>query len=291
MLDQGKQQTPDLDCALNPAYISPTSHAPRKYRSRCAFRSDLLGPISAAASLKFAIDAVKPLLKSALASKPNALIWDQVYDAVVEHTPPHRPIASFLQQTPWLRNTSSFANSSEHDKYVDDVLKEELGLSVLQAVCGMQRSAVCGRLEGRPNDASQDDVLSWSASFGDKLATSAGSHESNLTNPSADKALTAWLDLGKYSGDVLAAQNTRGSVLSLTICRFLMRYGHLIGSGILLVIKDPWRYPERDEEEGELLREATVEGIVNAASYYHPEMDQIDGADDDIRNNVQHSPL
>jgi len=38
---------------------------------------------------------------------------------------PHAGAA--LQQTPWLRNTSSFANLSEHRKYVDLVLKEELG--------------------------------------------------------------------------------------------------------------------------------------------------------------------
>jgi len=32
-----------------------------------------------------------------------------------------------MQQTPWLRNTSSFANSSEYRKHIDDVLREELG--------------------------------------------------------------------------------------------------------------------------------------------------------------------
>lgn len=48
------------------------------------------------------------------------------YNAVTGTTSPLRPVASSLQ-TPWLRNTSSFANSSEHRKYVDDVRKEELG--------------------------------------------------------------------------------------------------------------------------------------------------------------------
>ncbi|KAL7755607.1 hypothetical protein ACKLNR_014134 [Fusarium oxysporum f. sp. zingiberi] len=55
---------------------------------------------------------------------------------------------------------------------------------------------------------------------------------------------------------------------------------------MLLVIKDSWQYPERDEE-GELLREATDKGVVNLARYYHHETVQIDGADDDIRNNVR----
>ncbi|RYC79020.1 hypothetical protein BFJ63_vAg18101 [Fusarium oxysporum f. sp. narcissi] len=369
---------------------------------RGTLRSDLLRPISAAASHEFAFDTVEPFLKSAPASKSDAFIWYQTYDAVVGHTPPNRSIASFLQQTPWLRNPSTFANSSEHGKYLDDVLQEEL----------------------RSMDANQYDVLSWSANFSDKLATSAGSHESCLThyhrrrplvqpnkptegytaerrldtsfvkdlsagqdsrcrwsqisvpgqlksNPPTDKALTAWLDLGRYSGEVLVAQNTRHSVLSLTICRSLTRVwvfawlrgiaseqfdmnkmdvslcprnwlpldeqkaarvrlddyhckpvaihqgrlewfdraghhrqGHAADTlhswlsddilespfwrmtGILLVIKDAWRYPDRDEE-GELLREATVEGIVNMVSYYHHETVQIDGADDDIRNNVR----
>ncbi|KAH7146960.1 hypothetical protein B0J13DRAFT_414029, partial [Dactylonectria estremocensis] len=76
----------------------------------------------------FAFDRVKPLLKSALADEANdALIRDQVYNIITESTPPPQPVASSIQQTPWLRNTSSFANSSEHCKYTDDVLKEELG--------------------------------------------------------------------------------------------------------------------------------------------------------------------
>ncbi|EOO04241.1 putative protein kinase-like domain protein [Phaeoacremonium minimum UCRPA7] len=75
----------------------------------------------------FDFDRIRPLLNAVLANKPDSKIWDKVYNAITESTPPPRPIASSLQQTPWLRNTSSFANSSEHRKYVDDVLKEELG--------------------------------------------------------------------------------------------------------------------------------------------------------------------
>lgn len=44
-----------------------------------------------------------------------------------------------------------------------------------------------------------------------------------------------------------------------------------------LVIKDSWQYPER-EEEGELLREATSNGVVNVARYYHYEAVRISGA-------------
>ncbi|GKU12502.1 unnamed protein product, partial [Fusarium langsethiae] len=88
-----------------------------------------LSRLNAAVNLDdFDLHRIKPLLRLTLADKPDdALIWNLVYDAVTESTPPPRVTASSLQQTPWLRNTSSFANSSEHRKYVDDVLKEELG--------------------------------------------------------------------------------------------------------------------------------------------------------------------
>ncbi|KAH7234023.1 uncharacterized protein BKA55DRAFT_544480 [Fusarium redolens] len=140
------------------------------------------------------------------------------------------------------------------------------------------------------------------------------------SNPSADKASMAWLDLGRHAREVLVAQNTRRFVLSFTICGSLMRvwaFDRLRGialelsltlrkmgriiidemmqrapcvagrattcwkahsegrSEILLVIKDSWQYPERDEE-GELL-----------PKYYHHETAQIDGADDDIWSNVR----
>lgn len=54
----------------------------------------------------------------------------------------------------------------------------------------------------------------------------------------------------------------------------------------LLVIKDSWQYMER-EEESELLREVTDQGVVNMARYYHHENVQIGGVDDDIQSNVR----
>ncbi|KAI0838489.1 hypothetical protein F5Y06DRAFT_268211 [Hypoxylon sp. FL0890] len=75
----------------------------------------------------FDVGRVKSLLRAVVAKESDEEIWAQVYHAVTESTPPPRPIASALLQTPWLRNTSSFANSSEHRKYLDAVLKEELG--------------------------------------------------------------------------------------------------------------------------------------------------------------------
>ncbi|RYP37700.1 hypothetical protein DL767_002811 [Monosporascus sp. MG133] len=78
-------------------------------------RSDLLRLISNVTSDDFDFDRVKPLLRVALANNPdNAIIWNHVYSAVSEATPPPRPIASSFQQTPWLHSTGGFANSSEY---------------------------------------------------------------------------------------------------------------------------------------------------------------------------------
>jgi hypothetical protein len=230
-------------------------------------------------------------------NRDDALIWDQVYNAVTESTPPPQLIPSSFQQTPWLRNTNSFANSSEHRKYVDVVLKEELGPmyvglcnfheTFLRGVADLETASKavfkkCG--EGRnplyrkgwsgwPEDANQDDVLGWFADLCEQLAELAGDHRPKATrprplaqpnkpvqgstaerkldigfvsnsqagkdsrchwsqilipgelksNPSADTASKAWLDLGRYAREVLAAQDTRRFVLGFTICGSLMR--------------------------------------------------------------------
>jgi hypothetical protein len=192
------------------------------------------------------------------------------------------------------------------------------------------------------------------------------------SNPSADTASKAWLDLGTYAREVLAAQDTRRFVLGFTICGSLMRIWEFDRLGGLaseqfdinedgrqlvltvlgflwmsdeelgfdptiktehgqrfieikrngsterlviekvmqrarciagrattcwkaysegcpqkpLVIKDSWQYTERDEE-GELLREATAQNVVNVARHYHHETIQIHGVDDDIRSHIR----
>lgn len=65
-------------------------------------------------------------LLGAVLNELDEFIWNKVYDAVIESNLPFRP-ASSIQQALWLYSTSSFANSTEHRKYVGDVLKEELG--------------------------------------------------------------------------------------------------------------------------------------------------------------------
>ncbi|KAL2888932.1 kinase-like domain [Ceratocystis lukuohia] len=171
-----------------------------------SLRMDLIRLKSAVASTDFNFDRVKPLLKSVLADETDdTLLWDQVYQAVTEPTPPPRLVASSIQQTPWLHNTSSFANSSEHRKYVDDVLKAELG-SIYVGLCKFHETYfgnVAG-LEtasetffkqcqegsnplfdegwsGWPKDAKQDDVLSWFADFTEKLSIFAEGSKSTST--------------------------------------------------------------------------------------------------------------
>ncbi|KAH7303034.1 hypothetical protein B0I35DRAFT_365665 [Stachybotrys elegans] len=415
---------------------------------RGTVRSDLLRTISAAASGDFDFDRIKPLLKLALCdNSSDALIWDYAYDLFTESTPPPRPIASSLQQTPWLHKTSSFANSSEYRQDVDRVLSTELG-PLYVGLRGFYE-VYFGRVEGLetaskavfdkctegsdplfnegwsgwPQNANQDDVLSWFADLCEKLTAFAqgcmpkpvnqrrpvaqpnkpiqGStgdrkldvgfvddpragkdtrcHWSHIlvpgelkSNPSADTASKAWLDLGTYAREVLAAQDTRRFVLGFTICGSLMRIWEFDRLGGLaseqfdineegqklvftilgflwmsdeqlgfdptiktehgqrfieikrnglterliidevmqrsrciagrattcwkahlegypqkpLVIKDSWQYPER-EEEGELLRQATAQNVVNVARYYYHEIVQIHGTNDDVRSHIR----
>ncbi|KAK7398159.1 hypothetical protein QQX98_012466 [Neonectria punicea] len=402
---------------------------------------------AAIATDDFDLDHVQPLLKQAINEADDSAIWDQVKSAVAETTPPPRPIPSSIQQTPWLRNTSSFPNSSEYRKHVDGVLKEELGLMYVGLPkfwdtyfggmddlktaseaffkqCVKEPSPMfTNGWTGWPTDAKEDDVLDWFAGFYERLATFAADRRPSLSrqrrplakpnepidgsvgkrkmdigfvsdpqaqkntkchwsqilvpgelksNPSADKASEAWLDLGRYAREVLAAQDTRRFVLGFTICGSLMRVWafdriggiaseqfdinkdgfrfvftilgffwmseeelgfdptirttnyekfieierngskqRVIIDGVmlrarciagrattcwrahpeghpetLLVIKDSWQYPERDEE-GELLHEVTDKGVINVARYYYHETVQVRGMDDDIRNNVR----
>ena len=217
---------------------------------------------------------------------------------MTEPTPPPQPIASSLQQTPWLHNTGSFANSSEYRKDVDRVLRDELGVmyvglprfyetffgrvadlrtaseAVFEKCKEGSESLFSDGWSGWPKDANQDDVLSWFAELSEKLATLAEDYKSIPThrrrplaqpnkpiqgstaerkldvgfvdnpkagkdsrcywsqilvpgelksNPAADTAAKAWLDLGTYAREVLAAQDTRRFVLGFTICGSFMR--------------------------------------------------------------------
>ncbi|KAF1358632.1 hypothetical protein EJ07DRAFT_122543 [Lizonia empirigonia] len=231
--------------------------------------------------------------------EPDEEIWDALYDLVAESTPPPRPTSS-LQQTPLSINTGGFANSTEHRKHVDGVLKEELGHvyvgipgffdAFFGDVPGLRPAAqavfdkcqegdsplyrLASGWQGWPEGAKEKDVLSWFAPLTDRLLDLTEGHqlESRVrrrplaqpnqplqgstadrkldigfvddpnagvnskcrwshilipgelkSNPSADKASKAWLDLGRYAREVLAAQDSRRFVLGFTLCGSFMR--------------------------------------------------------------------
>ncbi|KAL8650153.1 MAG: hypothetical protein Q9210_003989 [Variospora velana] len=440
----------DIALDLIPALQTlPASRLLRSYSGSKNLFGDLSRLNSAVYSGAFDIEPIFPLLKAVLADESDDVIWSKVYGAVTESTPPPRPLP-YIEQTPWVRNTSSFVNSSEHRKYVDDVLKEELG-HLYVGVPGFFE-AFFGEIEGLeeagiavirkckegndplyteehgwrdwPQSATEKEVLEWFAKrvelFLDfakehrsvpktrrrplaqpskpldgstaerkldvgfvndpKASENSKYHWSQIlvpgelkSNPSHDTPSKAWLDLGRYAREVLAAQDTRRFVVGFTLCasvmrlwefdrvggtasssfdinrdglRFVlsvlgylwmneeqlgfdptflesdgMRYieilrndqqerlvidqlmkrapcvagrattcwrAHREGdqSRMPLVIKDSWQFPER-EEEGELLREAWENGVVNVARYYYHETVRAGGKDDDIRGNVR----
>ncbi|RYP43154.1 hypothetical protein DL770_011815 [Monosporascus sp. CRB-9-2] len=98
----------------SPAQSLPAARLLPARAGRGTLRSDLLRLELSLDSGDFDLDRIKPLLKAALADNlDDALIWDRIH--------PASPAGNLLlQQTPWLRNTSSFANSSEDRKYVDN---------------------------------------------------------------------------------------------------------------------------------------------------------------------------
>jgi hypothetical protein len=269
-----------------------------RHRGKTLFY-DLLRLNAAVSSDTFNAERLRPLLDAILEFQPDEVVWDRVYDAVTESTPPPRPTSSF-QQTPLSINTGSFANSAEHRKHVDDVLKEELGHlyvgipgffeAFFGDVPGLKPAAqavfdkckegdnmlyhVESGWQGWPEEAKEKDVLSWFASFTDQLLDFAEEHRlpsqvrrrplaqpnrplqgstadrkldigfvddpnagvnskcrwSQIlipgelkSNPSADKASKAWLDLGRYAREVLAAQDSRRFVVGFTLCGPLMR--------------------------------------------------------------------
>jgi hypothetical protein len=254
---------------------------------------------SAISSDDFDLERIRPLWNAVLKNESDDVIWRQAETAVTESTTPPRPTSSF-QQTPLSINTGSFANSTEHRRHVDDVLKEELGHlyvgvpgffeAFFEGVPGLRLAAqavfdkckegdsplyqVQSGWEGWPEGAKEKEVLSWFAPLTDRLLDLAEGHRpvsrvqrrplaqphqplqgstadrkldigfvddpnagvdskyrwSQIlipgelkSNPAADKASKAWLDLGRYAREVLVAQDSRRFVLGFTLCGSFMR--------------------------------------------------------------------
>ncbi|KAF1365192.1 hypothetical protein EJ07DRAFT_150724 [Lizonia empirigonia] len=276
----------------------PASRLLSSRRGNIPIRSDLLSLSSAILSGSFDTARLSPLLDAVLNKQPDEVIWDAVYDAVTESTPPPRPPSS-IQQTPRLYSTGGFANSNEHRIYIDNVLKDELGdmyvgvpgffeaffgnvVSLEPAAQAVFEKCKEGDnplyqeqngWQGWPEGAKERDVLSWFAELTGKFLDFAeeyrpsGTQRRLLTqphqplqgstadrkldvgfvddpsagadskhhwkqilvpgelksNPSADTASKAWLDLGRYAREVLAAQDSRRFVLGFTLCGSRMR--------------------------------------------------------------------
>ncbi|KAF3768304.1 hypothetical protein M406DRAFT_251055 [Cryphonectria parasitica EP155] len=95
-------------------------------------RTDLIRLNSTTNSSAFDFDSVKPLLRSVLEHDADELIWDHICRLTTDvlspqRTPPPQPIATFLEQTPWVYTTSGIMSSFEKREEVDRILKQELG--------------------------------------------------------------------------------------------------------------------------------------------------------------------
>lgn len=181
----------DFQCLLDSHHL-PSSRGGKN------LLDDLSKLMSAVSADGFGIEQIIPLLKAVLSKESDDVVCDKVYAAVTEFTPPPRPASSFQQTR--VRNTSSFANSTEHSKYIDDVLKEELG-PMYVGVPGFSEAffgKVAGhgpaaqvvfkkRKEGdnplyreeggwrsRPERAKERDILSWFARLTGQLLDFAG---------------------------------------------------------------------------------------------------------------------
>jgi hypothetical protein len=75
---------------------------------------------------EFDIGLIIPLFEKVDSCVSDLEICNALFALVARPATPLRPLP-YSVQTPLLRNTSSFVNSSEYRKYMDDVLKEGLG--------------------------------------------------------------------------------------------------------------------------------------------------------------------
>ncbi|EDN06473.1 predicted protein [Histoplasma mississippiense (nom. inval.)] len=229
----------------------------------------------------FSYEHYRTLVRLKIQKATNVDIWKAVLDLITtvsRATPPPRTVSS-IPQTPWLRNTSSFVNSTEYRKHVDAVLKEELGeIHVdIPGFFDAGDNPLYGEEEGWrgwPELAAEKDVLGWLANIIAELVRLAEAQEPSWkidrrplaqpsqplqgsiaerkldigfvddptatedsrcrwsqilvpgelkNDPKYDRKSGAWFDLGRYSREVLSAQDTRRFVLGFTLCGPFLR--------------------------------------------------------------------
>ncbi|EDN03054.1 predicted protein [Histoplasma mississippiense (nom. inval.)] len=218
----------------------------------------------------FSYEHYRTLVRLKIQKATNVDIWKAVLDLITtvsRATPPPRTVSS-IPQTPWLRNTSSFVNSTEYQKHVDFVLKEELGeihvdipgffdayfgnipqlTATSQAVLeGCKRGdnplyteaqepswKIDRRPLAQPSQPLQGSIAERKLDIGfvDDLTATEDSRcrWSQILVPGElkndlkyDRKSGAWFDLGRYSREVLSAQDTRRFVLGFTLCGPFLR--------------------------------------------------------------------
>ncbi|OBT93131.1 hypothetical protein VE01_09248 [Pseudogymnoascus verrucosus] len=165
----------------------------------------------------FDIERVTPLLKAVINNESDDIIWDKAYAAVTESTPP-RPLP-FLNQTPWSNATSSIVNSSEHRKYANEALKEELGSSLYIGVPGFVDAFFGGMAE---LDSISKAVFAKCQQGGNPLFTE-GRGWRDWPNEAKEPDVLTWFDSRAEAGEVFVTQDTRRFVLGFTLCGSVMR--------------------------------------------------------------------
>ncbi|PKY05935.1 hypothetical protein P168DRAFT_250930 [Aspergillus campestris IBT 28561] len=171
----------------------PTSRLLPPISGRKNLFSDLSRLSSSINADEFDFQRLVPLLGAILDRESDGVIWERVYAAAAESTPPPRP-PPYLGQTPHSHSTSAVSNSHEHRNDIDAVLREELGSIYTDvpgfdgayfAVEGLEEAAaaVFRRLQegddpvfvdktgwqGWPEPAEEKQVLAWLITMVDKI--------------------------------------------------------------------------------------------------------------------------
>ncbi|KAI1354763.1 hypothetical protein F5Y01DRAFT_238943 [Xylaria sp. FL0043] len=182
----------------------PASRRLPSQTSHDSLLQDISKLIPALASNAIHPSRIKPLLQAVLSHRPDVEIWEQVYHAVTESTPPRKPISSILQ-TPWRLTTSSIVNSSEKRDQMDKLLSDELGVMYVdipnfyeafwggipqletasedifqKCTQGIQPLFREG-WTGWPGDAKQDSVLAWLADIVERFLQWAHEYRPTIT--------------------------------------------------------------------------------------------------------------
>ena len=154
----------------------------------------------------FDFDRIKPLLTAIINNESDEVIWEKVYDAIIESTPPPRPAPSSIRHT--TTNTGSVVNTTEYCKQMDALLKKELIDTMFVDVAGFYEAyfgdvaglepaakAVFARLteeklyqkgcgwKNWPTAAAESDVLKWISWFTNHLLRVSRDYRLTETKP------------------------------------------------------------------------------------------------------------